>query len=133
MRDATYPPLRPDQVARLLLESHADVTHTVKRHTCLNVAIGRSDAKMVRTLLGCPSACGDRAALLEMAGRDGWTPLGFAVRSGKVELAEALLEAGASPTAAVCSSGKTALEIARANRKPAMVQLLEGSGAQSSL
>ena len=84
------------------------------------------DLEMITILLD-PSrgSAEQRARLLEARGRDGWTALGLTVRSGNLALAKALLEAGASPTQAAVASGKTALEIARANRRPAMIELLE--------
>lgn len=84
------------------------------------------DLEMMTILLDpSRSSAQERVSLLEARGRDGWTALGLAVRSGKLAIARALLEAGASPTQAAVASGKTALEIARANRRPAMIELLE--------
>ena len=72
--------------------------------------------------------CG--AGLLDTPGRDGWTPLGFAARSGNVAIAKALLNAGAARDLPCNASGKTPREIAAINAKSdgraaALLQLLE--------
>ena len=64
------------------------------------------------------------AAFVDFVGRDGWRALGLAARAGEVEIVEALLDAGADP-AAVSATGKTALDIARLNKKDAIVEILE--------
>ena len=78
-----------------LLSSSKERLHSVlsayRRTSWLST---RSDARMVETLLAFPSAWGG-GALLDMPGRDGWTPLGFAARTGQVGIARALLGAGA--------------------------------------
>ena len=77
-----------------------------------------------------PVQCG--AGLLDTPGRDGWTPLGFAARSGNVAIAKALLNAGAARDLPCNASGcgKTPREIAAINAKSdgraaALLQLLE--------
>ena len=57
-------------------------------------------------------------------GRDGWSALGLAARAGDVIIVKALLDAGAD-RAATMKNGKTALELARLNKKSAVVKLLE--------
>ena len=112
--------------ARLLLAAHADPTRVVKKQTALHVAVFRSDARMVQAVLAASGAPSEKrlAALdLDAPGRDGWTPLGFAARSGSVAICRALLEAGALPGVAM-PSGRTALDVALANKKPAVAKLL---------
>ena len=104
------------------------MTHCVRKQNCLHVAVFNRDGYMVQTLLSAMSQ-GEREALLDAKGRDGWTPLGFAARSGNVGIGKALIEAGASPRIAM-PSGSTALEIALANRKPAMVELLRSASSK---
>ena len=83
---------------------------------------------MVALLLAASASARGDEALLEAPGRDGWTPLGFAVRAGRVDIATALLEAGASPSRpAVSPSGRTAKEVAAANGRQAMIELLEAA------
>ena len=114
--------------AALLLSARADMTHCVRKQNCLHVAVLNRDGHMVQALLSAMSQ-GEREALLDAKGRDGWTPLGFAARSGNVAIGKALIEAGASPRIAM-PSGSTALEIALANRKPAMVELLRSASSK---
>ena len=52
---------------------------------------------------------------------NGWTPLGLAARSGAIDTAKALLDARAN-VHAVSAQGKTPLEIATTNKKPALVE-----------
>ena len=130
------------QVAKLLLASRANPAHVYRRQTCLHVAAHQGDARMVSLLLGSttngadggPSKgiCGAIATseLLQATGRDGWTALGLAVRSGNVRVVKALVKLGASSTDIACStSGKTALEVAAANRRDAILDLLASQGS----
>ena len=57
-----------------------------------------------------------RESPVDAIGRDGWTPLCLAARSGAAEVAKALLAAGAD-VFAVSGNGKHALEIALINCK----------------
>ena len=64
-------------------------------------------------------------------GRDGWTPLGLAVRSGAVATPKALLAAKAAPHHAG-GNGKTPLEIATINKKKGLVELLQACSLGAS-
>jgi ankyrin repeat protein len=114
-------------LARLLLSAGADPSHRWKHQTCLHAAVFRQDAKMVAVLLAaaCFREGEEGRGLVDAAGRDGWTALGFAARCGHVAMAKLLLEAGASPTVAAEVSGKTPLQIATVNKKVAVVELIE--------
>ena len=87
-----------------------------------DAAAFKNDARMVQILLGASRARDDE--LLDATGRDGWTALGFAARIGNRPIVEALLKAGASAAVITGPSGKTALEIALANRRAAIAELL---------
>lgn len=63
-------------------------------------------------------------------GPQGWLPLQLAARRGSVACVRLLLQHGADP-AAVCQ-GKTALEIARINKRAACVEALEQAAAEAS-
>ena len=127
------------EVAALLLARRADPRLGCKaigmENSCLHQAVLKGDARMVALLLETPAGAGAGTGAgagagaprldVDAPGRDGWTPLCLAARSGCVPVAKALLDAGASPSVAMASSGKTAAEIAAVNKKPAMVALLE--------
>ena len=119
------------EIASLLLSAHANPTLGCKtigmENTCLHQATLKGDAKMVSLLLAASSPDSPCPDVLDVdaPGRDGWTPLCLAARSGCVPVAKTLLAAGASPSVAMAPSGKTALEIATVNKKHAMVKLLE--------
>lgn len=90
---------------------------------------------MIRLLLGHATAASSTASSepiptaalrVDCAGRGGWTPLGLAARSGDVPAVKALLEGGADPAAVMPTVGKTPLEIARINKRVAVVKLLGG-------
>ena len=57
-------------------------------------------------------------------GRNGFTALALAVRSANMVAVEALLAGGADPTAAAANS-KSALEVARINKRAAIIELFE--------
>lgn len=119
------------RTVRTLLDAHADPTHPVKKQTCLHAAVFRNDAKVVQALLTSSSegAPAQRlGACLDAPGRSGWTPLGFAARSGNLAIAKALLKAGAAPGVAM-ASGKTALDIAMMNNKTAVAELIASAPA----
>ena len=119
-------------VVRSLLEAGADPTLRCKGGSTLRHAAIRGDAKMIELLL-LKQAPGSRLPSQASAdytdgfvnGKDknGWTPLGLAARGGYVTAVERLLEGGADPAASLLD-GKTALEIARLNKKEAVVSLL---------
>lgn len=126
------------EVASLLLSAHANPTLGCKaigmQNTCLHQATLKGDAKMVRLLLAASSPNSPCPDVLDVnaPGRDGWTPLCLAARSGCVPVAKELLAAGASTSVAMATSGKTALEIATVNKKSAFVKLLEAKGAEAT-
>ena len=100
--------------------------------TLHQAAMGR-DTQMVVLLLDAvkkASASGrgstPPAEFVNVVGRDGWTALGLAARSGNAAMVMALLDAGAD-RAAVMKNGKTAGEIARLNKKGEVERLLDGA------
>lgn len=109
------------EVAGLLLEAKADLTLGCKAFGANNTALHQAtilrDAKMIKLL-------GEHGADMNAQGRDGWTPLGLALRSGNLGTTRALLDAKADPNAA-SGNGKTPIEIATVNGKKALVELLE--------
>ena len=109
-------------LAGLLLESKADPSLGCKdfgrESTCLHQATMLRDVPMIRLLI-------EHGADVEACGRDKWTPLGLAVRSGAVDAAKALLDAKASVNTQVGASGKSVLEIATINNKPTLVELMQ--------
>ena len=61
---------------------------------------------------------------MDATGRDGWTPLCLAARSGAAEVAAALIAAGAS-VGARSGNGKTPMDVAAINGKPALIAMFE--------
>lgn len=122
-------------VAQLLLDAQADPTIGGKaigmQNNALHQATLRNDAKMIRLLLSAADSAvklgggSSPAAALKVgsAGQGGWTALALAARSGHEAAVKALLEGGADPTAAM-ANGKSALDIARLNKKAGIVALL---------
>ena len=88
-----------------------------KDNTALHQATLLRDSKMINVLT-------KHGAAVDAVGRDGWTPLGLAARSGAIDAAKALIAAGAKVSIASGGNGKTPLEIATLNKKPAMCELL---------
>ena len=130
------------EVAELLLAANADPRLGCKsigmENTCLHQATIKGDTKMIALLLAQDANTGElvsggRPATptldVNAPGRDGWTPLCLAARSGCVAAAKALLAAGATPDFVMAPSGNTALDIAAVNKKLAMVALLEAAKA----
>ena len=109
-------------VVRLLLEAKADMSLSCttfgKNNTALHQATIHRDAPMVELLVA-------HGADVDAQGRDGWTPLGLAVRSNNVAVAKTLLQAKASPDADC--NGKTPLELATTQGKQALVSLLQAA------
>ena len=124
-------------VAQLLLDAQADPTiggkAIGKQNNALHQATLRDDAKMIRILLGAADSAIERGSLggsspaaalhVGSAGQGGWTALALAARSGHEAAAKALLEGGADPTG-VMTNGKTALDIARVNKKAGIIALV---------
>ena len=110
------------EVAALLIAAKADLSLGCKafgkNNTALHQAVLLRDVPMIKLLT-------DNGAVVDAVGRDGWTPLGLAVRSGATAIAKVLLEARANPNA-VSGQGKTPLEIATINKKQSIVELLQG-------
>jgi ankyrin repeat protein len=96
-------------------------------NNALHQATIRGDGAMIELLLRARAAAGPpnpAAALhVDSAGRGGWTPLGLAARAGDEKAVRALL-AGGADAAVVMENGKTPLDIARTNKRAAIVQLL---------
>jgi len=107
----------------LLLENNADPTLGAKAigmaNTALHQAVMQGDADMVRVLI-----CAAPHLDVDAAGQNGLTPLCLAARCNKEACAKVLVEEGADPRA-MTTYGKSALEIARINRRAAIVKLFE--------
>ena len=117
------------EVARSLIDAGADPTLLVRGASTLLQAVRRRDAKMTMLLLHASKSRGLDCAVppdkyVNVEGPDGWSALGLAARAGDAVIVKALLDAGAAREA-VMKSGKTALDIARLNRRDAVVRLLE--------
>ena len=118
------------EVARALVDGGADPTLVCKGTSTLHQAAAQGDSQMVALLLDAAStASGASPAVpplnyINGSGKHGWSALGLAARAGNADSVKALLGVGAD-RAAVMQGGKTALEIARLNRKAAIVRLLE--------
>ena len=103
------------ELVAMLADAGADLSMSCRSfgqfssNTALHLATLLKDARMVKLLT-------DRGAPVDAIGRDGWTPLCLAARSGAAEVAKALLAAGAD-VFAVSGNGKHALEIALINCK----------------
>lgn len=119
------------EVVRSLIDAGADPTLPCKGASTLRQATIRHDERMVRLLLKAasspaPAGGAERAFTAEYyvnLTKDGWSTLALAARAGDVAIVEALLDAGADP-AAVNATGKTALDIARLNKRESVVSLL---------
>src|SRR5262249_58173441 len=83
------------------------------------------DSAGVKTLI--KSSAGD----VNQPGRDGMTPLLWAAQANDIEMARALLDAGADANLAN-RYGITPLWVAATNRSPALVALLLEHGAHAS-
>mgnify|MGYP002631508289 CR=1 FL=1 len=122
------------QVVRGLMNANADPTMGYKGGSTLRQATLQGDERMVKLLLeGATSfarASGGGLAMppsyVNGTGRDGWTALGLASRTGHVAIVETLLGCGADRSM-LMSVGKTALDIAQSNKKGAVVSLLASS------
>ena len=119
---APTPALALTQVVEILLEAKADVSLGCKPfgkdNTALHQVVLLRNTQLLELLLRY-------GADVNAPGRDGWTPLGLAVRSNAVSAVKALLEAKADAHRQTNSSnGKTALEIATLNKKPQLIELL---------
>lgn len=101
-------------VVELLCAAKADLTLGCKpfgaNNTALHQATITRDVRMIALLA-------EYGASLDALGRDGWTPLGIAVRSNAVATAKALLEARANVHAKTGPNGQTPIEVATANLK----------------
>jgi len=109
-------------MAELLCSAGADPAATGCKpigtaNTVLHQAATRGDGEMVRLLLRLNPHLD-----VGIGGQNGLTPLCMAARSNKAEAARALVEGGADPRA-VSAFGKSALEIARTNKRAAILRL----------
>jgi ankyrin repeat protein len=109
------------EIVGLLCDAGADLTLGCKSFGKSNTALHQATLLRDVTSIKLLTAHG---AAVDVPGRDGWTPLGMAVRSNAVDVVKALLEAKASPHAA-SGTGKTPLEIANINGKAGLVELLQ--------
>lgn len=119
-------------LTRSLIDAGADVALPCKGKTTLHQAAANRDTRMVALLLDAArtSSGPAPAAYVNSMGRDGWSALGLASRVGDAAIVRALLDAGCD-TEGVMKTGKTALEIAKLNKKTAVVQLLERSSGEA--
>ena len=110
------------ELAELLLEAGADPSMGCKAigmtNTVLHQAVLQGDVEMVRLLLRTAPHLD-----VDAAGQNGMTPLCLAARTNKQACAEALVEGGAEPRKIVTSFGKSALDIARTNKRSAILRL----------
>ena len=116
------------EAARELLRAGADAGASDFQGNGLHHATMRRDTLMLRMLLGEEARSKGGLDVNGRGGKDGWTPLGLATRSGDLVTAGALLDLGADPHL-VMFRGKSALDIARANAREGMVALLEERGS----
>ena len=87
----------------------------------LHDASRRGNLSMLELLLG--TVLVDDEDAVNTPGRQGLTPLHFACRSGRLEVAQLLVRAGADPTG-TNDAGKTPLDAAVANDKQDVVAFL---------
>lgn len=115
------------EVAGLLLEAKANLTLGCKAFGANNTALHQAtilrDVRMIELLC-------EHGADVDAHGRDGWTPLGLALRSGAVDTARLLLDVNADVNAS-CGNGKTPIEIASGTGKKALIEMLQPSKAGS--
>ena len=108
-------------MAQLLIESGADPTVGCKAigmsNNTLHQAVIRGDEEMTRLLIRTAPRLDVNAE-----GQNGMTPLCLAARSNKVACAKALVDAGADPKA-VTGFGKSALDIARTNKRARILEI----------
>ena len=107
---------------KLLLDAGGDMRLGNKDVGMENTALHQATMKAAVMIIDL--LC-KRGAEVDAVGRDGWTPLCLAARSGSVPACKVLLAAGAKPDAPM-ENGKTALDIAEINKKPAVLKLLRG-------
>ena len=106
------------EAVRLLLAVGADAS------ACDSIGSSLHHATSADMVPGLLQGAAPGALDVNGRGKAGWTPLGLAARSGNLAMAEVLLEHGADREVVVFN-GKTALDIARANARVALVALLE--------
>ena len=116
------------EVVKGLLAAGADATLACNGMSTLRQATVQRDRQMIALLLEGAASMSygglEFATYVNSIGKDGWSALGLAARAGDAAIVQALLEAGADRAAAM-PNGKTALDVARLNRKDAVVALLE--------
>ena len=126
-------------VAELLLSAGADPTLGCKAigmaNTTLHQAVMRGDESMVRLLVRASHSAALGQLNVDAPGQNGLTPLCLAARSNKEACAKALLEGGADPNAKA-AFGKSALDIAKANKRAGILKLFgaecTGGGATAA-
>ncbi|EFN50721.1 hypothetical protein CHLNCDRAFT_142585 [Chlorella variabilis] len=118
-----------ERAVELLLGAGADPTlgnqAMGEGGTPLHVAAAAGRAGILRLLLGTGRFGGGR---VDQACEQGWAPLQLAARRGSAECVQLLLEHGADK-GAMNEQGKTALDIARVNKREAVAVLL-AAGAE---
>lgn len=109
------------EVVDLLANAGADLSTSCRsfgmKNTALHLAVLLKDVRLIKLLTGY-------GASVDAIGRDGWTPLCLAARSGSLEVAKALLEARAD-VFALSGNGKSPLDIATLNSKHKTSPVLE--------
>ena len=83
-------------------------------NTCVHAAVACREMPTLQLLLRC-------GAPHSAVGKDGWTPLALAARSGNLSAVMLLLAAGADPDARM-PSGKSARELAIVNNKAKVIE-----------
>mmetsp|Transcript_2013 Transcript_2013/g.3280 ORF Transcript_2013/g.3280 Transcript_2013/m.3280 type:complete len:448 (+) Transcript_2013:140-1483(+) len=125
---------RRRDIVMLLLETNADLNAGCKAigmgNNVLHQAVMQGDARMIQAVLDAGTAgamnggnnSSDRLDVNHL-GRDGWTPLGLAVRSNNSTAVKLLLDGGADKTV-VMTNGRTALDLAKINKYHPIVEIL---------
>ena len=115
-------------VAAYLLDQGAAVNQQVggARRTALHEACQHGHGELVRLLLA-------RGADPTLSDREGYTPLIWASRNGRVEVVRCLLTDGRSPINAVCKWGRTALLYAASWGRAEVARLLLQAGADPTI
>ena len=86
-------------------------------NSCVHAAVAHKNMSALNLLLrhGAPHST---------PGKNGWTPLAVAARTGDMEAITPLLAAGADPDAQT-AAGKSARELAVINKKPAVIEAFD--------
>ncbi|NLW56358.1 MAG: ankyrin repeat domain-containing protein [Firmicutes bacterium] len=114
------------ETAELLLTKGKAQTHydDIHKRSVLMLACEKGNAPMVALLL-------DHGASLNAWDEEGWTPLMYAAKNGRVEVIKLMLERNPKLNLNRTNNKKeTALDIANAHHQTAVVELLKAAGAK---